>query len=156
MTQSMSFDQFKEANDATSTPIAPRKLDSKGRMYATGKRKTSIARVWIMQGRGDFLINGKSKEQYFQLESFWMTALKAFQVANCVGHYDVWCTVKGGGLSGQSGAVRHGISVALQLFNPEMRDVLKAAGLLTRDSRKVERKKPGLRKARRRSQFSKR
>jgi len=132
-------------------------VDAKGRIYATGKRKTSIARVWIKpSSKGHILLNGKPKEEYFQRETLQACVTTPLQHTSRLGHYDVWCTVVGGGLSGQAGAVRHGISKALQLYEPTLRSILKSAGLLTRDSRQVERKKPGLRKARRRPQFSKR
>ena len=132
-------------------------LDMKGRIYATGKRKTSVARVWLTPGgKGKFVVNNRSNEVYFQRETLCSMVLFPFHKVGRAGQYDVWCTVAGGGLSGQAGAVRHGISKALQLFEPALRPPLKAEGLLTRDSRRVERKKPGFRKARRRPQFSKR
>jgi small subunit ribosomal protein S9 len=132
-------------------------LDSKGRIYATGKRKTSVARVWIKPGgQGRVLVNGRTQEEYFGRATLCQMIASPFQKAGRSGLYDVMCTVQGGGLSGQAGAVSHGVSKALQLYEPSLRAPLKAAGLLTRDSRRVERKKPGLRKARRRPQFSKR
>jgi len=132
------------------------KLDSKGRAYATGKRKSSVSRVWIKPGSGKILVNGKDQNEYFAKAVLRMIIAEPFKVANRDGQYDVFCTVKGGGLSGQAGAVRHGISKALDAFEPELHKVLKQVGFLTRDSRVVERKKYGRRKARRRFQFSKR
>lgn len=132
------------------------KLDSKGRAYATGKRKSSVSRVWIKPGSGKILVNGKDQNEYFARAVLRMIIAEPFKVANRDGQYDVFCTVKGGGLSGQAGAVRHGISKALDAFEPELHKVLKQVGFLTRDSRVVERKKYGRRKARRRFQFSKR
>lgn len=132
------------------------KLDAQGRSYATGKRKDAVARVWIKPGLGKVMVNGRPGEQYFARPVLQMLVNQPFQVANRTGQYDVWCTVSGGGLSGQAGALRHGISRALTFFEPELRGVLKQGGFLTRDSRVVERKKYGLAKARRRFQFSKR
>lgn len=143
---------------AALTPaLAPTpKIDTQGRSYATGKRKNAIARVWIKPGVGKILVNGRSGEQYFARPVLQMMVNQPFQVANRAGQYDVWSTVAGGGLSGQAGAIRHGISKALVAFEPELRLVLKPGGFLTRDSRVVERKKYGQAKARRRFQFSKR
>lgn len=143
---------------ATLTPaVAPTpKIDAQGRSYGTGKRKNAIARVWIKPGVGKILVNGRSGEQYFARPVLQMMMNQPFQVANRTGQYDVWSTVAGGGLSGQAGAIRHGISKALVAFEPELRLVLKPGGFLTRDSRVVERKKYGQAKARRRFQFSKR
>ena len=132
------------------------KLDAQGRAYATGKRKSSISRVWIKPGSGKILINGKDQNEYFSRAVLRMLIAQPFAVANREGQYDVFCTVTGGGLSGQAGAVRHGISKALDAFEPELHKILKQVGFLTRDSRVVERKKYGRRKARRRFQFSKR
>lgn len=131
-------------------------LDSKGRMYATGKRKSSIARVWIKPGQGDVMINGRSLHHYFPLETLRMAALKPFQSAQCENKFNVMCTIKGGGLSGQAGALCHGIAKALQWFDENFRAPLKKDGLITRDSRRVERKKPGHHKARKKPQFCKR
>ncbi len=132
-------------------------LDSKGRVYATGKRKTSVARVWVKpNGTGQVLINGKTKEEYFGRETLLHVLMSPFDRVNRAHEFDVMCTVAGGGGSGQAGAIRHGISKALQTYEPLLRAPLKKAGFLTRDDRRVERKKPGLRKARRRPQFSKR
>lgn len=132
------------------------KIDAKGRSYSTGKRKNAIARVWIKPGAGNILVNGKAYEKYFARPVLQMLIDQPFKVANRVTQYDVWCTVTGGGLSGQAGAVRHGISRALTFFEPDLRPALKEGGFLTRDSRIVERKKYGQAKARRRFQFSKR
>jgi len=132
------------------------KIDGLGRSYATGKRKTSIARVWIKRGTGKIVVNGKNLCDYFSRPVLQMLVEHPFKVSNCETQYDVMCTVKGGGLSGQAGAVRHGISCALTLFDPETRPLLKKGKFLTRDSREVERKKYGHYKARRRFQFSKR
>ena len=130
--------------------------DDLGRSYATGKRKDAIARVWIKAGSGKIVINGKAIKEYFARPVLQMVISQAFSVANVEGQFDVMATVRGGGLSGQAGAVKHGISKALTLFEPELRAPLKAAGFLTRDSRVVERKKYGKPKARRSFQFSKR
>lgn len=132
------------------------KLDQQGRAYATGRRKDSIARVWIKPGKGSFEINGRKIENYFGRPTLRMIINQPFVSANRAGGYDVFCTVIGGGLSGQAGALRHGISRALTKFEPELRSVLKSGGFLTRDSRTVERKKYGRAKARRSFQFSKR
>jgi len=132
------------------------KKDSLGRSYATGRRKTSAARVWVKPGTGRIIVNGKSLTDYFVRPVLQMVINQPFQVANRISQFDVMCTVRGGGLSGQAGAVRHGISQALALFEPELRAPIKKRGFLTRDSREVERKKYGLAKARRSYQFSKR
>lgn len=137
------------------TVVAPVK-DELGRSYATGKRKSSIARVWIKPGNGKIVVNGKEDKTYFSRATHVMIINQPFEVANCEKQFDVMCTVKGGGLSGQAEAVRHGISKALTLFDPETRPSLKKEGFLTRDSRTVERKKYGKPKARRSRQFSKR
>ena len=130
--------------------------DDFGRSYATGKRKDAIARVWIKPGSGKVVVNGKEMNSYFARPVLQMILRQPFQVAGVEDQFDVNATVKGGGLSGQAGAVKHGISKALQLYEPALRGALKAAGFLTRDSRVVERKKYGKRKARRSFQFSKR
>ena len=130
--------------------------DELGRSYATGKRKDAVARVWIKPGSGKVVVNGRDQEVYFARPVLQMILRQPFQVAGVDGQFDVHATVKGGGLSGQAGAVKHGISKALQLYDPALRGALKAAGFLTRDSRVVERKKYGKRKARRSFQFSKR
>ncbi|WP_127105946.1 30S ribosomal protein S9 [Pararhodobacter zhoushanensis] len=136
-------------------PRTPQR-DSLGRAYATGKRKDAIARVWIKPGSGKVVVNGKDINAYFARPVLQMILKQPFEITNTVGQFDVFATVVGGGLSGQSGAVKHGVSKALQLYDPSLRAVLKAAGFLTRDSRVVERKKYGKRKARRSFQFSKR
>jgi len=130
--------------------------DDLGRAYATGKRKDAVARVWIKAGSGKVTVNGKEMTTYFARPVLQMIMRQPFQVAGVVDQFDVTATVKGGGLSGQAGAVKHGVSKALQLYEPALRPALKAAGFLTRDSRVVERKKYGKRKARRSFQFSKR
>jgi small subunit ribosomal protein S9 len=140
-------------------PEAPKhvqKLDKQGRAYATGKRKNAVARVWIKPGSGKIVINTKNIETYFARPVLRMLIQQPFQIANRAGQYDVTCTVSGGGLSGQAGALRHGISRALTYFEPDLRGVLKKGGFMTRDSRVVERKKYGRKKARRSFQFSKR
>ncbi|MBR1734943.1 MAG: 30S ribosomal protein S9 [Alphaproteobacteria bacterium] len=132
------------------------KLDSHGRAYGTGRRKESVARVWIKPGNGEIVVNGKPMLKYFTRSVLQTIVMQPFTLSNRAGRYDVWCTVSGGGLSGQAGAVRHGISRALVGYEPDLRTVLKPEGMLTRDSRMVERKKFGLMKARRSFQFSKR
>jgi len=141
------------------TPEAPKyvqKLDKQGRAFATGKRKDAVARVWIKPGAGVVTINQRPVETYFARPVLRMLIQQPLVAANRNGQYDVNCTVSGGGLSGQAGAVRHGLSKALTYFEPELRSVLKRGGFLTRDSRVVERKKYGRAKARRSFQFSKR
>ena len=137
------------------TPSEPQR-DELGRSYATGKRKDAVARVWIKAGSGKVTVNGKEMDKYFARPVLQMILRQPFTIAGVDGQFDVVATVKGGGLSGQAGAVKHGISKALQLYEPSLRPALKAAGFLTRDSRVVERKKFGKRKARRSFQFSKR
>ena len=132
------------------------KIDDLGRSYATGKRKNSIARVWIKPGNGKVTINGRDQEVYFARPVLRLIIRQTFEVAERIDGYDVVATVKGGGLSGQAGAVRHGISKALTYYEPALRAPLKAAGFLTRESRVVERKKYGKAKARKSFQFSKR
>jgi small subunit ribosomal protein S9 len=133
-----------------------RKLDKFGRAYATGKRKNAIARVWIKPGTGKFTVNGKESNDYFARPVLRMMLASPMVVTNRSGQFDIYATVVGGGLSGQAGALRHGISKALTYFEPTLRPALKAQGFLTRDSRVVERKKYGKPKARRSFQFSKR
>ena len=130
--------------------------DELGRSYATGKRKDAVARVWIKPGSGKVIVNGKEMNTYFARPVLQMILAQPFSVAGVTGEFDVMATVKGGGLSGQAGAVKHGISKALQLYEPSLRPALKAAGFLTRDARVVERKKYGKAKARKSFQFSKR
>jgi len=131
-------------------------LDSKERAYATGKRKNSIARVWLKRGKGEIIINGKTVDKYFSRPVLQMIVNQPMEVIESTGSYEIKATVKGGGLSGQAGALRHGISKALSLYDNSLRPILKKVGFLTRDSRVVERKKFGLAKARRSYQFSKR
>jgi len=141
------------------TPEAPKyvqKLDKQGRAYATGKRKNAVARVWIKPGAGKIVINTRPVEVFFARPVLRMLIQQPLVAANRAGQYDVICSVSGGGLSGQAGAVRHGLSKALTYFEPDLRSVLKRGGFLTRDSRVVERKKYGRAKARRSFQFSKR
>jgi small subunit ribosomal protein S9 len=141
---------------AVERPKAEPKRDAQGRSYATGRRKDAVARVWVKPGRGEITVNGKKVGQYFARPVLRMLITQPFLVADRYNQFDVYCTVSGGGLSGQAGAVRHGISRALTLYEPDLRAILKAAGFLTRDSRVVERKKYGKAKARRSFQFSKR
>ena len=160
-----SLDALKGAVAEAGAPIAaseaeaPKrepKRDALGRSYATGKRKNAVARVWVRPGSGKVIVNGREMSVYFARPVLQMVLKQAFSVANVDGQFDVTATVKGGGLSGQAGAVKHGVSKALTLYDPSLRPALKAAGFLTRDSRVVERKKYGRRKARRSFQFSKR
>ncbi|MBB5711483.1 30S ribosomal protein S9 [Sphingomonas xinjiangensis] len=137
-------------------PLRQQELDKYGRAYATGRRKDAVARVWLKPGTGKITINGRDQEVYFARPTLRLVINQPFGVAEREGQYDVVCTVKGGGLSGQAGAVKHGISQALTRFEPVLRAPVKAAGFLTRDSRTVERKKYGKAKARRSFQFSKR
>ena len=136
--------------------LAEPKIDELGRSYATGKRKNSVARVWVKPGNGKITINGRDQEVYFARPVLRLIIRQPFEVAERLDQYDIVATVKGGGLSGQAGAVRHGISKALTYYEPALRKPLKAAGFLTRDSRVVERKKYGKAKARKSFQFSKR
>jgi small subunit ribosomal protein S9 len=153
------------ATRPTPTPAAPvvlaptdvlPKRDALGRSYATGKRKNAVARVWIRPGNGNIEVNGRDSPIYFARPVLRMLISQPFVVTDRLGQFDVWCTVAGGGLSGQAGAVRHGISRALTFYEPGLRPILKQGGFLTRDSRVVERKKYGKHKARRRPQYSKR
>ena len=141
---------------ASEAPVHVQKLDKEGRAYATGKRKNAIARVWLKPGAGKITVNGKDFNAFFARPVLQMILQQPIVAAARVDQYDVVATVSGGGLSGQAGAVRHGISKALTFFEPELRAVLKKGGFLTRDSRVVERKKYGKAKARRSFQFSKR
>lgn len=138
------------------TAVRKPNRDKQGRSYATGKRKDAVARVWIKPGKGAITVNTKGIDQYFARPVLKMIINQPFEITNRVGEFDVICTVKGGGLSGQAGAIKHGISKALNEYEPELRAILKKAGFLTRDARVVERKKYGLAKARRSYQFSKR
>ena len=160
--ESQSLSDLSELGEATGA-VAPEpedsnepKLDAQGRAYATGKRKNAVARVWIKPGSGRVSVNGRDVETYFARPVLRMIIDQPFQVAGRANQYDVLSTVTGGGLSGQAGAVRHGISQALTRYEPKLRPVLKQGGFLTRDARVVERKKYGKRKARRSFQFSKR
>ncbi|HEY1928031.1 MAG TPA: 30S ribosomal protein S9 [Caulobacteraceae bacterium] len=136
-------------------PAEP-KIDSQGRAYATGKRKNAVARVWIKPGRGQITINDRDQEEYFARPVLRMMIAQPLQVTDRLGQFDIVVTVEGSGLSGQAGAIRHGLSKALTYYEPGLRAVLKPHGFLTRDSRVVERKKYGRAKARRSFQFSKR
>jgi small subunit ribosomal protein S9 len=152
-----SLDQLSALKPAApETPQYTQKLDKQGRAYATGKRKNAVARVWIKPGSGKIVVNTRAVEQFFARPVLRMLIQQPLVTANRLGQYDVVCTVSGGGLSGQAGAVRHGLSKALTNFEPELRSALKRGGFLTRDARVVERKKYGKAKARRSFQFSKR
>src|SRR5213595_2582126 len=152
-----SLDQL--ASLKTAAPEAPKyvkKVDKYGRAYATGKRKNAVARVWIKPGAGKVTVNERTVEIFFARPVLRMLIQQPLVAANRQGQYDVICTVSGGGLSGQAGAVRHGISKALMNYEPDLRGALKRGGFITRDARVVERKKYGRAKARRSFQFSKR
>ena len=155
-----SLDDLKSAVAGAPTvaaaPVRVPVRDKQGRAYATGKRKNAVARVWIKPGTGKVVVNGKTMAEYFARPVLQMILRQPFTIANREGQFDVMATVAGGGLSGQAGAVKHGVSKALQLYEPALRPALKAAGFLTRDSRVVERKKYGKAKARKSFQFSKR
>ena len=157
MAESQGFEAL-AGMSATAEAQAPavQKLDAQGRAYATGKRKNAIARVWIKPGKGQITINGRDQEVYFARPVLRMMLAQPFQVTDRVGQFDVVVTVQGSGLSGQAGAIRHGLSKALTYYEPALRTALKPHGFLTRDSRVVERKKYGRAKARRSFQFSKR
>jgi small subunit ribosomal protein S9 len=142
--------------EASDQPKREPKRDQFGRSYATGRRKNAVARVWLKPGKGEIMVNDRKVVQYFARPVLRMLITQPFLVADRYNQFDVFCTVTGGGLSGQAGAVRHGISRALTNYEPELRGILKVAGFLTRDSRVVERKKYGKAKARRSFQFSKR
>jgi small subunit ribosomal protein S9 len=137
-------------------PIREQELDKQGRAYATGRRKDAVARVWLKPGTGKIIINKRDQEVYFARPTLRLVINQVFDITDRRGQYDVICTVKGGGLSGQAGAVKHGISQALSKYEPTLRSTVKSAGFLTRDSRTVERKKYGKAKARKSFQFSKR
>jgi small subunit ribosomal protein S9 len=141
---------------APAAPLREQEIDAQGRAYATGRRKDAVARVWIKPGSGKVTVNGRDQEVYFARPTLRLVIDQPFQISERAGQYDVIATVKGGGLSGQAGAVKHGISQALTKYEPVLRGVVKAAGFLTRDSRVVERKKYGKAKARKSFQFSKR
>ena len=136
--------------------LREKEVDAQGRAYATGRRKDAVARVWLKPGTGKIVVNGRDQEVYFARPTLRLVINQVFDVAERAGQYDIVATVKGGGLSGQAGAVRHGISQALAKFEPPLRTTIKTAGFLTRDPRVVERKKYGRAKARRSFQFSKR
>ncbi|THD43694.1 MAG: 30S ribosomal protein S9 [Bradyrhizobium sp.] len=144
------------APEGAEAPVHVQKLDKYGRAYATGKRKNAVARVWIKPGKGAITVNGKALDVYFARPVLRMILNQPLIVANRLGQYDLTVTVAGGGLSGQAGAVRHGLAKALTYYEPELRPSLKKEGFLTRDARVVERKKYGHAKARRSFQFSKR
>jgi small subunit ribosomal protein S9 len=151
------FDALKGLGTVAADQVVhERKVDAQGRAYATGKRKNAIAKVWIKPGKGSITINGRDQEIYFARPVLRMMIAQPLQVADRLGQFDVIVSVQGSGLSGQAGAVRHGLSKALTYYEPELRAVLKPHGFLTRDSRVVERKKYGKAKARRSFQFSKR
>lgn len=141
---------------APPAPLREQELDKQGRAYATGKRKDAVARVWLKPGTGKITVNGRDQEVYFARPTLRLVMNQVFDITERRGQYDVVATVKGGGLSGQAGAVKHGISQALTKYEPVLRSAVKAAGFLTRDSRVVERKKYGKAKARKSFQFSKR
>ena len=141
---------------APAAPLREQEIDAQGRAYATGRRKDAVARVWVKPGTGKITINGRDQEVYFARPTLRLIINQPFDITDRAGQYDVVATVKGGGLSGQAGAVKHGISQALSKYEPVLRSTVKAAGFLTRDSRVVERKKYGRAKARRSFQFSKR
>ncbi|CAN5212590.1 30S ribosomal protein S9 [soil metagenome] len=141
---------------APTMPLRPQEIDSLGRAYATGRRKDAVARVWLKPGSGKVTVNGRDQEIYFARPTLRLVINQPFSVTDREGQYDIIATVKGGGLSGQAGAVKHGISQALTKYEPALRGAVKAEGFLTRDSRTVERKKYGKAKARKSFQFSKR
>ncbi|KAF0115307.1 MAG: small subunit ribosomal protein S9 [Rhodospirillaceae bacterium] len=151
-----SFEDLKTAVVVSEAPRREPEIDSLGRSYATGKRKNAVARVWVRRGSGKITVNHCVMTDYFVRPSLQMQLNQPFVMTERANQFDVFCTVKGGGLSGQAGAVRHGISQALTLFEPGLRPTLKSNGFLTRDARVVERKKYGKAKARRSFQFSKR
>jgi small subunit ribosomal protein S9 len=159
LTSGAAAPEASEAPAVPATPPAPlraQELDAQGRAYATGRRKDAVARVWIKPGSGKVTVNGRDQQVYFARPSLRLVINQPFKVAGREEQYDVVATVKGGGLSGQAGAVKHGIAQALTKYEPALRSPVKAAGFLTRDSRVVERKKYGRAKARRSFQFSKR
>ncbi|HWJ72517.1 30S ribosomal protein S9 [Mesorhizobium sp. BR1-1-16] len=156
MADLQSLQDLVSTSSENAAPVHVQKLDAQGRAYATGKRKNAIARVWIRPGTGKITVNTREFSAYFARPVLQMLVRQAIGVANRNGQYDIVATVAGGGLSGQAGALRHGISKALTYYEPELRGVLKKGGFLTRDSRVVERKKYGRAKARRSFQFSKR
>jgi small subunit ribosomal protein S9 len=156
MATKKTLSDLKETTAAKTVADDQPKLDSKGRAYGTGRRKDAVARVWVARGSGKIIINDRDVVQYFARGTQRLVINQPFELSSRIGQFDVMCKVSGGGLSGQAGAVRHGISRALVNFEPALRAVLKKAGLLTRDSRVVERKKYGKHKARRSTQWVKR
>ena len=156
MSETQGFEALQGLSSNPQAAPAEPKIDAQGRAYATGKRKNAIAKVWIKPGKGTITINGRDQEVYFARPVLRMMIAQPFQVTDRVGQFDVVVSVEGSGLSGQAGAIRHGLSHALTHYEPELRKVLKPHGFLTRDSRVVERKKYGRAKARRSFQFSKR
>ena len=159
MAEETTLENLSEAVEGIATEeqaLPEPQIDEHGRAYATGKRKNSVARVWIKPGSGKITVNGKPADEYFMRATLLMILKQPLEAADRATQYDVMCTVSGGGLSGQAGAVRHGIARALVNYEPALRPVLKKGGFLTRDARVVERKKYGKRKARRSFQFSKR
>jgi len=156
MSEAQGFEALQSLSSSPAAAPAERKIDQYGRAYATGKRKNAVARVWIKPGKGTITINGRDQEVYFARPVLRMMIAQPFQVTDRVGQFDVIVSVEGSGLSGQAGAIRHGLSKALTYYEPALRPVLKPHGFLTRDSRVVERKKYGKAKARRSFQFSKR
>ena len=151
-----SLQDLKGSSAQAEAPVHVQKLDAQGRAYATGKRKDAVARVWVKPGKGTITVNDRKLDVYFARPVLRMILQQPLLIANRLDAYDIVVTVAGGGLSGQAGAVRHGIAKALTHYEPELRSILKKVGFLTRDSRVVERKKYGRKKARRSFQFSKR
>ena len=151
-----SLQDLKGTSAQADAPVHVQKLDAQGRAYATGKRKDAVARVWVKPGKGTITVNDRKLDVYFARPVLRMILQQPLLIANRMDAYDIVVTVAGGGLSGQAGAVRHGIAKALTHYEPELRSILKKVGFLTRDSRVVERKKYGRAKARRSFQFSKR
>ena len=151
-----SLQDLAPSSEEPAAPVHVQKLDDQGRAYATGKRKDAVARVWLSPGAGRIIVNNKDFTEFFARPVLQMIINQPIVAAERTGQYDIKATVSGGGLSGQAGALRHGISKALTYYEPELRTPLKKGGFLTRDSRVVERKKYGRRKARRSFQFSKR
>lgn len=156
MTTKKTLADLKDTAGTTAAADGQPKLDSKGRAYGTGRRKDAVARVWVARGNGKVTVNGRDISVYFARGTQRLVINQPFELSSRIGQFDVMCHVSGGGLSGQAGAVRHGISRALVNFEPALRAVLKKAGLLTRDSRIVERKKYGRHKARKSTQWVKR
>lgn len=152
----MSLNELQSQLIAKQEVVRKPNVDSLGRSYGTGRRKDAVARVWIKPGKGKVTVNGRAFEDYFPRPAHRTDVLQPFTLTKVLNQFDIICTVKGGGISGQAGAVRHGVSRALDQFSPELHSLLSKAGFLTRDSRVVERKKYGQKKARKRFQFSKR